>query len=635
MANKYNEDSIKKYDPLTFTRTRPDTYLGSNEDASQLALELITNAVDEHLIGNCDEIYITIKPDNTVIVSDNGQGIIPNIIKEDNKTVLEMVYGDINTSGKTDKTDKDNVYKVSTGAFGIGSALTNFLSHYLIATTKRDGQFETVYFKEGLFEKRESGTCDKKEHGVEVRYQPNEEFFVSPSVNIKNLKQKISSIACICPNLHFYFNGEHIYHPDGINDLLDEKLNGNIEKIDSRCIFDVQNDNGQRLNLGLTFNTKNESSFTVFCNYGLIEAGAPLTAAKGCFTRTLNKWGQEQGILKAKENLTGSALQEGIVLVFNLVSSNIRYDSQTKVRCTSTEDNPFINSVFSEQLMLWLDNNPDDGEAILEGALVARKAAEAAKKARARVKAAASEKKDKVFKLPTKLTDCYSKDRSKCELVICEGQSAASGLVAARDSEFQAVYGVRGKMLSVLKSTPEKILANQEINNIIQALGLDYNPKTAKMVYDKNKLRYGKIIAACDADPDGNAIENLLFNILWYLCPELIIEGHVYSAVPPLFRVTTKKNEYVYLKDADALKKYQASHSSSIKSIGRNKGLGEQDSDELSETLLDPNTRHIIKLTVSDIGATDDLFNDLYGKKVEPRVKFLLEHSEEGEYDYS
>lgn len=634
MTNQYNEDSIKKYSPLQFTRLRPDTYLGSNEDTSQLALELITNCIDEHLIGNCNEIYITINNDNSVCVRDTGQGILPNIVKDDGRTILEMVYGDINTSGKTDKSDKDSAYKVSTGAFGIGAALTNFLSHYLIATTKRDGQYETVYFKEGVFEKRDSGKCDINDHGVDVTYQPNEEFFVNAAVNTTKLKQKLISIACICPNLHFYFNDEHINHPEGITGLLNDKLGSNIEKTNSRCIFDIQRGE-QKLNLGLTFNSKSDSNFIAFCNYGVIEAGTPLTTIKSCFTRTLNKWGQKQGILKDKENLTGAALQEGIILAFNLVSPNIRYDSQTKVRCTSTEDNPFINDVFSKQLMLWLDNNIDDGKIILESALVAKKAAEAAKKARAKVKAQATEKKDKVFKLPTKLTDCYAKDRSKCELLICEGKSAASGLVAARDSEFQAVYGVRGKMLSVLKSTPEKILANVEINNIIQALGLDYNPKTAKMIYNKSQLRYDKIIACADADPDGQAIENLLFNILWYLCPDLIIEGHVYSAVPPLFRITTKKNEYVYLRDADALAEYQKNNASQIKSIGRNKGLGEQDSEELSDTLLNPETRHVVQLQVNDIGATDNLFNDLYGKKVEPRVKFLLEHSEEGEYDYS
>ena len=204
-----------------------------------------------------------------------------------------------------------------------------------------------------------------------------------------------------------------------------------------------------------------------------------------------------------------------------------------------------------------------------------------------------------------------------------------SGLVAGRDSKFQAVYGVRGKMLSVLKTKQENIMKNQEINNIIQALGLDYDIKTGKCKYDKKKLRYNKIIAAADADFDGFAIENLMFNIFWYICPDLIIEGHVYSSVPPLYRVTTKKNEYIYLRDDNALNEYKKKNSNSIQFIGRMKGLGEQDSDELAYCLLEPETRNLYQLTVSDIGKTNKMFQDLYGKNVEPRVKFLEKHLEE------
>lgn len=204
-------------------------------------------------------------------------------------------------------------------------------------------------------------------------------------------------------------------------------------------------------------------------------------------------------------------------------------------------------------------------------------------------------------------------------------------MVAARNSEIQAVYGVRGKMLSVLKTTPDKIVKNQEINNLLEALGLEYSHTTGKAKYDKSKLRYGKIIAAADADYDGYAIENLLFNILWYICPDLIIEGHVYSAVPPLYRVTTKKNEYIYLRDDDALNDFKSKRSNQIASIGRLKGLGEQDSDELAYCLLEQETRNLYQLKVEDIGATNKMFEDLYGKAVSPRVKFLSEHLEEAQ----
>lgn len=617
---------------MSFTRLRPDTYCGSTADSTQLVTEIISNAVDEHLIGNCTRIDISIADNNVVAVRDNGQGIIPNnpVDSTLSTTTLEQVYGEINSSGKYDKSD-NAVYKVSTGAFGIGGSLSCFLSHWFIATTRRDGEFETVRFKEGKFESRESGKCDKRLHGVEVVFQPSEEFFDDAAPNAQKIKDSLFKITCICPNLLVRFNDEEMSNPNGLDDFLTSQVKDEI--VSNRCLFKQEKER-QSLDFGMTFVDSPSVNITCFCNYGLVESGTVVTAVKSCITRVFNKWGKEQGILKAKDKLlSGNAVQEGMELVFNLVSPQVRYDSQTKARVTSTADNAFINDVISAQLEVWLDNNPEDGKAIIEKALIARRAAEAAKKAREAVKQKASGKKEKVFKLPTKLTDCWTKDRSKAELLICEGLSAASGLVAARDSEFQAVYGVRGKMLSVLKTSPDKVMKNQEINNIVVALGLDYSPTTGKMKYNKNKLRYNKIIACADADFDGYAIENLLFNILWYLCPELVINGHVYSSVPPLFRVTTKKNEYVYLKDEKALDAYKKKNASKIKTISREKGLGEMDSDELSHALLDPATRNVIQLQVNDIDETDVLFKKLYGKTVEPRVKFILEHSEEARID--
>lgn len=628
MANNlYDENSIQKLDPLSFTRLRPDTYLGSNEDATQLAREIISNCSDEFLAGHCSTVNIIYdKKENIFTATDDGQGIIPNVIKEDGKSILEMVYGDINSSGKYDKSD-EAVYKVSTGAFGIGASLSNFLSHWLIATTKRDGQYETVYFKEGIFEKREAGKCSLQEHGVSVSLNPSEEFFRDAHINVSKLKKELFNLACVCKGLKFVFNGEEIYHPQGIVDLLNEELQKDINLLHSPFSFN-QEQGRQSLDFCLGFTSKSSSTIIPFCNYGLIEAGTPVTAVKSTITRILNKWGKEQKLIK--DNLTGTSLQEGMIIVFNLSSPNVRYDSQTKVRATHTEDNSFISSTLGEQLEVWLDNNIDDGKIIIEKALVARKAAEAAKKARERVKAkAVAPVKAKAIQLPTTLTDCWSKDRSKCELFVCEGKSAAAGLVAGRDSETQAIYGVRGKMLSVLKTAPTNIYKNQEINNLVQALGLDVDERTCKLTYDEKKLRYGKIIAAADADPDGHHIENLLFNILWYMCPELITEGHVYSAVPPLYRITTKKNEYIYLNNDEDLTEFKRTTKETGYTIGRNKGLGEQDSEELSVSLLDPATRNIYQLYVDNYAKTDKMFEDLYGKRVEARVRYIQKHGEE------
>lgn len=569
--NSYTEDSIQKMDPLSFTRHRPDSYLGSNEDSTQLLREIVSNCTDEFLIGHCTTVHISYDPDDNVItVTDDGQGILPNVFKDDGRSVLEMVYGDINTSGKYDRSE-DAVYKISTGAFGIGASLTNFLSHFLEATTCRDGQYEKVHFSEGVFKWRATGTCDKKHHGVTVRFQPNEEFFQDARINVGKVKQELFNLACVCQGIKFTFNGEEIYHPNGIVDIADEKLGTSDELCNSKFSFAAQGSDVQKLDFCMAVADRTSSEIVPFCNYGLIESGTPVTAVKTAITKVLNSWAREQGMLKPKEkNIDGTLLQEGMVVVFNLVSQNIRYDSQTKVRVVSTDDNQFITDALSSNLIKWLDNNPNDGKAIIDKALLARRAAEAAKKARDAIKN--GKKKDKVFKLPTKLIDAWSKNRKECEFILVEGDSAASPLAAARNGEFQGIFPLRGKLINCYKQSHDRLLANQEINNIIQALGLEYNKSTKRLDFDENKLRYGKIITACDGDADGLEIENLIFTFFWCFCPELIKKGYIYSAIPPLFRVTTKKNEYVYLKDSNALEEYKQNNKSKIKFISRNKG---------------------------------------------------------------
>ena len=625
MSNKYTEDSIQKMDPLSFCRHRPDSYLGSNEDSSQLLREIISNASDEFLIGNCFEINIEYDEEKNIAkISDKGQGIIPNVIK-DGKSILELVYGDINSSGKYDKSE-DAVYKISTGAFGIGAFLSNALSHWLIATTKRDGQFETVYFDEGKFSKRESGKCNKSEHGVCVEFNPSEEFFRDAHPNISKLKKEIFNLSCVCKGLKITFNGEEFYHPEGLEGIIKETIGNDIEIIDSHCSFEFKASDTQIFDFCMTATSRNNCEIVPFCNYSLIESGVPVSTVKSIITRCFNNWAKEQSLIK--KNLAGNAIQEGLIIVFNLVSQNIRYDSQTKVRATSTEDNPFISSALGRQLEVWLDNHPQDAKNILSA-----KASEAAKKAREAVKNKVGKKKKKFIDMPTTLIDCFSKDRTKCELMIVEGLSASSSLVAQRDASKTAIYSIRGMMLNLQKCSPDKILENKEINNLITALGLEYDTHNHKMIFDKKKLRYGKIIAASDADAPGAEIENLLFNILWQLCPDLIIEGYVYSAEPPLFRATLSDNTYYFLADQEALSNFQKKHKN-IREIHRAKGLAEMLPEQLAEALLDEETRKIKKLTVSDIGKTDMLFTDLYGKVVQPRVDYINENPWGVQVDY-
>ncbi len=630
MDNLYKEDSIESLSPREHVRLRPGMYAGDTSDATQLAIEILGNAIDEYNIGHGNKISIIVNS-QIVSIEDEGQGFPINVMREDGETVLQASFDVINTSGKY---RDDGVYEgTAIGLNGIGSKLTNFLSHNLfVSSWNANGDYESIYFEEGIFKQRIIGKEDHSS-GTLVSFIPSEEFFDTPQVNQKKLLDFCEDITCLCPGLTIVFNGQEIKHENGIQDLLKKHLGKEIEIINNPLIIQEKKDK-QAISLAMSYTTRGSSSIVPYVNCGITSAGPHITSIKSTITRVLNKWAKEQNILKAKDkNLDGASLQEGMILVANITAEGVSYDAQVKSTITKI-DTSFISSILGEQLEIWLDNNVEDGRNIIEKALIARKAAEAAKKARERVKAkAATPVKAKAIQLPTTLTDCWSKNRGQCELFVCEGKSAAAGLVAGRDSETQAIYGVRGKMLSVLKTAASNIYKNQEINNLVQALGLDVDEKTCKLVYDEKKLRYGKIIAAADADFDGFAIENLLFNILWYMCPELITNGHVYSAVPPLFRVTTKKNEYVYLRDAEALAAYQKEHGAQVQSIGRLKGLGEQDSDELSYCLLDPETRNVLQLKVEDYGKTDKMFQDLYGKRVEPRVQFLAQHLEEARVD--
>ena len=623
--NLYNEDSIQSLSPLQHVRTRPSMYIGATDTPYQLVIEILSNAIDEYRIGNGKTIILNITDDGKISCQDEAQGFIVDSYREDGKSILQASFDTLNTSGKF---TSDGVYEGSAlGLHGQGSKIANFLSHEMIVESVRDGIKETIFFKEGKFQDRivEKTTVHS---GTRVTFKPSEEFFTSTKIDIKKLKNFCDDITCLCEGLVIVVNGDCLEHKNGIQDLLEKNLS-DIEIINNRFIFQKKKDK-QSLKVAMTYSGKNSSTIIPYVNCGITTAGPHITSIKSTITRILNKWAKEQGILKTKEkNLDGNSLQEGMIFIADITADEVAYNAQIKDHVAKI-DTSFISSTLGEQLEIWLDNNPDDGKAIIEKALVSRKAAEAAKRARERVrnKAAANTKK-KNIQLPTTLTDCWSKDRLSCELLIAEGKSAASGLVAARDSETLAVYGVRGKMLSVLKTAPANIYKNQEINNLVQALGLEVEPSTCKLKYDKTKLRYGKIVACADADFDGFAIENLLFNILWYMCPELILNGHVYSAVPPLFRVTTKKNEYIYLKDEKALEDYKKQNSNNIQTIGRMKGLGECDSDELAYCLLDKKTRNVLQLKVTDRDKTDEMFNNLYGKAVGPRVTFLAEHLEE------
>lgn len=565
--NIYTEDSIESLDPREHIQLRSGMYIGSNENPNQLLMEIFSNALDEYNIGHGKNIYVSISKNGICRVRDEAQGFPVNVIRpEDGKTILEASFGVINTSGKY---RDDGVYEGSSlGLNGVGGKVSNFLSTYFSVCSHRDGKYENLLFKEGLLESREVGKWEDSTSGTDIEYLPDPKYFQSNITDAKYFEKFFEDICCMCPGLTIRLttdNSDKIIKKNGINDLVTSRVGNNVEIINSRFVLENKD-----ISLGMTFTSSNNSTILSYVNLGETDSGPHITSLKSSITRILNSWAKENGLLKEKEkNLDGSSIQEGMLLVCNISSTGVTYDSQTKSRVVSLDSN-FIDE-FNKQFEVWLDNNPEDSKIIIEKALLARKASEAAKKAREAVKNKVGKKKKKFIDMPTTLIDCFSKDRTKCELMIVEGLSASSSLVAQRDASKTAIYSIRGMMLNLQKCSPDKILENKEINNLITALGLEYDTHNHKMIFDKKKLRYGKIIAASDADAPGAEIENLLFNILWQLCPDLIIEGYVYSAEPPLFRATLSDNTYYFLADQEALSNFQKKHKN-IREIHRAKG---------------------------------------------------------------
>lgn len=572
MSKLYTEDSIESLSPLEFTRLRPGVYCGDTSYSTQLLVEIISNSIDEFRLGHGKEIFVNIN-DDVITVEDFGQGFIPNSIREDGKTILEAAFSVLNTSGKY---RENGAYEgTSLGSFGIGSKITTFLSHWLTVETYRDGKGEQIWFKEGVFDKRSIVDVSPEAHGTKVSWQPSEEFFTDTHIEIKKIKSLFRVITCLCSGLtiHLNDNGEEtiFFSNNGLHDLTDDLVK-NSEIIDKRFSMNFE-DGKNKIDMILTYTSQYSSTLIPYVNTGLTERGPHITQIKTIITREFNKFFRKKKWLKDKEeNLSGDDIQEGMFIVFNITAPNVSYNAQVKSTVTKIDMSPFATAI-ADELSTWCEFNEKDVKMIADKAINARKARDAAKKARdAARNISSTDKKKKILNLPTKLVDCWSKDRLSCELVISEGDSSASGLIEGRDSEFTAIFPIRGKIISAYKNSSEKIFANQEVVNLIKAIGLDINPNNNKLIYDTKKLRYGKILFAADADPDGASIRNLLIELFWWLCPELILNGHIYTTMPPLFRITTKKNEYVYLRDEKELEEYKKNHQGEKYLINRNKG---------------------------------------------------------------
>ena len=630
MDNKlYTKDSIESLDPLQFTRLRPGVYAGDCTYSTQLLVEIVSNAVDEFRLGHGNKIEVQIDKD-IVAVRDYGQGFLVNEKREDGKTILEAAFSVLNTSGKY---REDGTYEgTSLGSFGIGSKITTFLSHWLNVKTFRDGKFEGIHFDEGIFKNREVGTSEEKS-GTLVQWQPSEEFFTNTIIEINKIKELFQTITCLCPGLTIELNDNgnkiNYYSEHGLNDLVDTGVKDK-EIINNRFYLDFS-EGKNKLNMVLTYTTNYSLTLIPYVNTGLTEKGPHITQIKTILTREMNKFFREKKWLKEKDdNLSGDDLQEGMYIVFNITAPNVAYDAQVKSTITKIDMTPF-NQALVDGLQYWFTHNEKEVKSIADKAISAKKAREAAKKAREKVREN-NKKKEKVLKFDSKLADCYSKDRNKCEIFITEGDSASGNLKSARDNEFQAVMPVRGKILNTQKATLDKIQKNAEIMTMIDAFGLTIDTKSMKVTYEPEDLRYGKIIIMSDADVDGAHIKNLFYTFIWNFCPQLIIDGYVYAGVPPLYKITIGK-EYKYIKNDEELEKFKAANVGKKFQVNRMKGLGEMDVDETEETLTSPEGRILKQITVEDVDSANILFEQLMGTGITARKEFIKLHSKEATYN--
>ena len=625
-AKTYTEDSIESLSPLEFTRLRPGVYVGSTEYSTQLLIEIVSNAVDEYRAGHGDTINVTIKKDNTIIVEDNGQGFIPGLMREDGKSVLESAFSVLNTSGKY--TDEGVYDGVALGLNGIGAKLATYLSHWLEVISWRDGKYEHVWFKEGIFQKRDIGKWDNtnKPSGTLVQWQPSEEFFTNPEVDLAAITKLFKVLVCLCPGLTIVFEQEgkdvqRFFSKAGLSDLVDEGVKDK-EILKNRLNINYENSKN-KLDLVLTYTDAYSATIVPYVNAGLTDSGPHITQLKTTLTREMNKFFREKGWLKEKEeNLSGDDCQEGLYVAFNITAPGVAYDAQTKARIVKLDMKPFTATI-AEELGYWFATNEKDIKAICDKALNARKARAAAKKARDAVRE--PKKKETGLRaslaLSNKFIDCTSKDPKERKLFILEGLSAGAAAIEARNPKTDCIYLLRGKILSPLKSDPTKLLQNQEISDLVRIIGAGFGPS-----FDLSKANFAKVVIFSDSDSDGDQICLLLMGLFYTYMKDLVLDGRLYRGAAPLYTVSKGQEEHLFYTDKE-YRQWQEKNSTAGYTVLRGKGTGEMNPADLHRLCF--NSERFKRFVVDNQEETSALLEILLGTAVAPRKQYIYDNATE------
>ena len=635
--NTYDADSITVLEGLEAVRKRPGMYIGSvsTKGLNHLIYEIVDNAVDEHLAGFCTEIHVTLEKDGSATISDNGRGV-PVGMHAKGVSAERIVYTTLHAGGKFD----DSAYKTSGGLHGVGSSVVNALSAYMDVQVSRDGYIHHDRYERGIpVVELEDGllpTIGKtRKTGTKVNFLPDDTIFEKTKFKAEEVKSRMHETTYLNPNLTIVFEDlrgaepEHIvYHePDGILGFIRE-LNAKKEAVHEPVYFKGEAD-GIEVEVAFQYVNEFHENILGFCNniYNS-EGGTHLTGFKTTFTTVINQYARELGILKDKDpNFTGADVRNGMTAIVSIKHPDPRFEGQTKTKLDNPDASKATGKVVGEEIVRFFDRNLETLKNVIGCAEKAAKIRKTEEKAKTNLLT----KQKYSFDSNGKLANCESRDASKCEIFIVEGDSAGGSAKTARDRMYQAILPIRGKILNVEKASIDKVLANAEIKTMINAFGCGFSEGYGND-FDITKLRYDKIIIMADADVDGAHISTLLLTLFYRFMPELIQEGHVYIAMPPLYKAMPKKGEEEYLYDDKALEKYRKTHDGPF-TLQRYKGLGEMDADQLWETTLNPETRLLKLVEIEDGRMASSVTEMLMGTEVPPRRAFIYENATEAELD--
>lgn len=620
----YDESQIQVLEGLEAVRKRPGMYIGSTsiKGLHHLVYEIVDNSIDEALQGFCDEIRVEIHSDNSVTVTDNGRGMPVGIHPKMGKPTVEVIMTVLHAGGKFG----GGSYKVSGGLHGVGASVVNALSEKCTVTVIRDGSVWSQTYERGIVKTGFDKIGEGEGHGTKVWFKPDQEIFEEIEFEFDTLSQRLRELAFLNKGINIVFEDqrndkkEQYCYEGGIKSFV-SYLNRNKEVLYPEPIYVEGEKDDITVELALQYNDSyNESLFSFANNIHTVEGGTHLVGFKTALTRVLNDYGKKFGHLKENDkNLSGDDIREGLTAVVSVKIGDPQFEGQTKTKLGNSEVRGIVDTIVGSEVSSFLEENPSIGKIIIEKALLAARAREAARKARELTRKSVLDRTS----LPGKLADCSSKDPMECEIYIVEGDSAGGSAKQGRNRRFQAILPLRGKIINVEKQRLDKILNSDTIRSMITAFGAGIGDE-----FDVEKIRYNRIIIMTDADVDGAHIRTLLLTFFYRYMRELIEKGHVYIAQPPLYKVSkNKKEQYAYSdKELDKVLQEMGGKDNSI-SVQRYKGLGEMNAEQLWDTTMDPERRILLRATIEDAMAADEIFTILMGDKVEPRREFIQQNA--------